>query len=296
MDKLLNKILLATDGSEDAERAARAAVDLSHETGAELHVVHAWHTVPSPHFKGLVNTAFKEDARELLNKQTEKIEAAGGTVAEDHLVKDSAAQAIVALAAEIDADLIVMGSRGNGPVKRLLLGSVSEGVVHHTHVPVLLLRGEDDAWPPVRVVVGEDSSEDARRAGEFAARLAGIFEAEVLLAYVVPLQNMVLRAESQGKDVVDVMMRRTEEHLSEQAEELKSSSGLSPRTKAVMGYPALSLVGIAEEEKRTLLVIGSRGLNATKRAMLGSVSSNVLKTVESPVLVVPPPERQEDSS
>ncbi len=55
-----------------------------------------------------------------------------------------------------------------------------------------------------------------------------------------------------------------------------------------MGYPALTLAGIAEEEKRTLLVVGSRGLNTVKRAMLGSVSSNVLRTVEGPVLVVPP--------
>ena len=175
-----------------------------------------------------------------------------------------------------------------------MLGSVSEGVVHQAYVPVLLLRGEEDVWPPTRMVVGEDSSEDACRAGELAVRLAGLFEAEVLLAYVVPLQSMVLRAESQGKDVIDKAMLRAEEHLAEQAEELKSSSGPRPQIKAVMGYPALTLVGIAEEEKRTLLVIGSRGLNAAKRAMLGSVSSNVLKTVEGPVLVVPPPARQED--
>lgn len=294
MSNLPTKILLATDGSEDAERAARAAVDLSRKAGAELHVVHAWHAVPSPHFKGLVNTAFKKDARELLDEQTKKIEDAGGTVAEDHLIKDSPAQVIVELAAEIDADLIVMGSRGNGSVKRILLGSVSEGVVHHAHVPVLLLRGEEDTWPPARIVVGEDSSEDARRAGELAVHLAGLFGADVLLAHVVSQQWMVLKAESQGTDAVDEIMRRAEVHLAEQAQDLKGSSGLRPQVRAVMGYPALTLAGIAKEEERTLLVVGSRGLNSVKRAMLGSVSSNVLRTFEGPVLVIPSPVRQGD--
>jgi nucleotide-binding universal stress UspA family protein len=47
MNGFPNKILLATDGSEDAALAARAAIELSGETGAELHVVHAWQSVPS---------------------------------------------------------------------------------------------------------------------------------------------------------------------------------------------------------------------------------------------------------
>lgn len=294
MSDLPAKILLATDGSEDATLAARAAVDLSRKAGAGLHVVHAWQTVPSVHFQDMVNTAFEKDAREVLDEQTKKIEDSGGTVTESHLKKNSPAEAIVGLAAEIGADLIVIGSRGMGPVKRILMGSVSEGVVHHAHVPVLVLRGGNEAWPPKRMVVGEDSSEDARRAGELAASLAVLFEAEVLLTHVVSMQRMSLKAESQGTEVVDVAMRRAEAHLAEQAEKLEGSSGLRPEIRAVMGYPALALAEISEEEKQTLLVVGSRGLSAVKRAMLGSVSSNVLRTVDGPVLVVPPSDRRGD--
>ena len=48
MDGFPTKILLATDGSEDADLAARAAIDLSEKGGSELHVVHVWHDVPTP--------------------------------------------------------------------------------------------------------------------------------------------------------------------------------------------------------------------------------------------------------
>ncbi len=292
MNSLPKTILLATDGSEDAALAARAATDLSQKAGAALHVVHAWQTVPSPHFEGWISGVLEQEAREVLDEQTKKISDSGGNISKAYLKKEPPAQAVVELAAEINADLIVMGSRGNGPVKRILLGSVSEGVVHRAHVPVLILRGGDEAWPPARIVVGEDSSEDARRAGELAARLAGLFGAVMLLAHVVSLQWMVLKAESQGTDAVDEVIRRAEEHLAEHAEELENLSGAHTHTRAVMGYPALTLAGIAEEEERTLLVVGSRGLNAVKRAVLGSVSSNVLRTFEGPILVVPALARQ----
>ena len=294
MSNLPKKVLLATDGSEDATLASRAAIDLSREAGAELYVVHAWNAVPSPHFETWINSSLEQEAHELLDEQTEKIEDSGGTVAEAYLKKESPAQAVLGLAAEIDADFIVIGSRGLGPLTSLLLGSVSEGVAHRAHVPVLVLRGGDEAWPPVRIVVGEDSSEDARRAGELAGDLAGLFGAEMLLAHVVSQQWMVLKAESQGADAVDEVMRGAEEHLADQAAELEAASGIRPRFKASMGYPALTLAGIAEEEKGTLLVMGSRGLNVVKRAMLGSVSGNLLKTVRGPILVVPPPDRQVD--
>lgn len=289
MNSLFKTILLATDGSADADMAVRATVDLSQKTGAELHVVHAWHTVPSPHFGSWISGAFEQRAREVVDEQVEKIKAAGGEVSKDYLKKEPPAQAVLGLAAELNADLIVMGSRGLGPVKRLVLGSVSEEVVNRARRPVLLLRGGGEAWPPVRVVVGEDFSEDARRARELAGHLAPLFDAETLLAHVISLPATVPNVELQGADLIGETRRQAEEHLAERAEELERSSGSAPDTRAVVGYPARTLAEIAEEQKQTLLVVGSRGLNFVKRAMLGSVSSNLLRTVERPVLVVPPP-------
>ena len=81
MGVLPERILLATDGSEDAERATMAALDLAGRSGAELHVVHVWHDV-----RGFAHDFVKRELRrrgqEVLDGQVEKIGAAGGEVAE----------------------------------------------------------------------------------------------------------------------------------------------------------------------------------------------------------------------
>ena len=66
----------------------------------------------------------------------------GGTVAGTHLRMGAVALEIVALAEEIQADLIVMGSRGLGGLRRALMGSVSDSVVRHAHCPVLVVRAQ----------------------------------------------------------------------------------------------------------------------------------------------------------
>jgi nucleotide-binding universal stress UspA family protein len=60
-------VLLATDGSEDAALAARAAIDLCETTDSELHVVHAWQSVPSTHFDASLRVTFEREAREMLH-------------------------------------------------------------------------------------------------------------------------------------------------------------------------------------------------------------------------------------
>src|SRR3712207_8733761 len=72
MNSFPNKILLATDGSEDGDLAARAAVELSNRTASELHVVHVWHDVPTPHFRSFVRAQLRQEAEEVLNKQLER--------------------------------------------------------------------------------------------------------------------------------------------------------------------------------------------------------------------------------
>ncbi len=74
MKSFPNKILLATDGSEGAALAARAAVELSNRTDSELHVVHVVPDVPTPHLHSFVRAQLKQEAQEVLQKQLEGIE------------------------------------------------------------------------------------------------------------------------------------------------------------------------------------------------------------------------------
>ena len=144
------RILLATDGSKEAELAARTAVDIAATTNSELHMVtiarveyHSGYDIPESGalLKGIYESN-KRKAQEMLSEQVKKIEETGGTMPQAHVRTGRPDREIVHLANEIGAGLIVVGSRGHGGVKRSLMGSVSDSVVRHAHCPVLIVREE----------------------------------------------------------------------------------------------------------------------------------------------------------
>jgi nucleotide-binding universal stress UspA family protein len=151
------KILLATDGSSEAELATRTAVDLSRQTSSELHVIHVLDIVPTallypeaidpegvempdPILVEEIERHAEQRGREMLDEEVERVRSAGGTVAQAHLMMGEAAREIVHLAEDIGAGLVVIGSRGHGGIRRTLMGSVSDSVVRHAHCPVLVVR------------------------------------------------------------------------------------------------------------------------------------------------------------
>lgn len=145
------RILLATDGSEEAELAAGVAAELGKSTGAELHLAHVKLLPMTPPYPEVLY--WKEDlehadreARGLLIEQAKKVEDLGGTVAgvhlreEEPLMEEEPAEGIVALAEELGAGLVVVGRRGRGRMRRALAGSVSDRVVRRARCPVLVVR------------------------------------------------------------------------------------------------------------------------------------------------------------
>jgi nucleotide-binding universal stress UspA family protein len=153
------KILLATDGSEEAALAAQTVADLANKTNSELHIIHVRPRI-TPHYPGYyMGPGVVEDAGErerkhldleaqrLLETQVEQVRAAGGSRAQTHLRMGRPDTEIVSVAEEIGAGLIVMGSRGLGGMKRALMGSVSDAVVRHAHCPIMVVRSEQERTP-----------------------------------------------------------------------------------------------------------------------------------------------------
>jgi nucleotide-binding universal stress UspA family protein len=276
MSHLPRKILLATDGSEDAQLARLAAATLSVEAGVELHVVHAWQSVPHPVIDA---DYYEEGARRLLEEEIEFVSDAGAAVGGTHLV----------MGPPVDV-ILVVGSRGHGTLGRLILGSVSEGVVHHATCPVLVLRGGEDAWPPERVVIGDDGSEAAKKAGEMASSIGELFGARCALVRAYPeLPEADLAGRALDPRAVDEALRRAERELHERAEVLGNVSGRHPRMTLAAGDASVAILEEAREgdELRTLIALGSRGLGLARRLRLGSVSTKVLRAARGPVLVYP---------
>ncbi len=149
------RILLATNGSEEAELAALKAVDLAQRTDSELHVVHVvvvpsfLVSYPGPlGYGGKLYDEIEEESRELLRKESWRVKVAGGTVAGTHLRMGEVDLEIVALAKELQADLIVMGCRGHRGIRRAIEGSISDAVIRHAPCPVLVVRSHESAQDP----------------------------------------------------------------------------------------------------------------------------------------------------
>jgi nucleotide-binding universal stress UspA family protein len=147
VDIFPTRILLAIADSEEADLATHKAVSLANSTGSELHLVHVGQLpnrfMEDPDILGFNRKLYDEIERntlEALWKLTLQVEVAGGAVDGAHLGMGGVAEKIVRIAGELEADLIVMGSRGHGGLRRAIEGSISDTVVRRAHCPVMIVR------------------------------------------------------------------------------------------------------------------------------------------------------------
>jgi nucleotide-binding universal stress UspA family protein len=142
---MFTKILLATDGSDPALEAAKVVAELAKKFGAQVIVFNA-HEIPVAYFTHVGPVSLEqaipqveEMQKAILQRTGEVLEAAGVSYLPLHELGHPVDK-IVSTAQREHADVIVMGSRGHSAWKSLLLGSVSDGVLHHAHCPVLVSR------------------------------------------------------------------------------------------------------------------------------------------------------------
>ena len=312
MNTKLRVVMLATDGSPSATNAARVAASLAQEAGAALHVAHIWQLTQAS--VGLMADAAswqytfdldEQVARDTLAGVVADLATVGVPVAEQHLRRGRPADEIPALANAIGADLIVVGSRGLGPVKRLLIGSTAEAVVHSAHRPVLVVRGAVADWPPRRVVVGDDASASAANAVALAATIGGLCEAAGILVRALPplpehlrlpaplisqaMQQAQRMETPTSQELRDATINQAEEELNTRAIAVTEAFGARPAVRVLTGGAAEMLLATAEDgDGAALIVVGSRGLGLVGRLRLGSVSTTILHAATGSVLVVPP--------
>jgi nucleotide-binding universal stress UspA family protein len=144
----MNRIVIATDGSPSAQEAVGVGIEVAAEQGAAITFVHV---LPADEFVvagrlGHIPKAHRVDMDEseiALHEAADEAEAAGVAYTLERISGDTVDE-IVAVADSADADLIVIGSRGRGPITSTLLGSVSKGVLGESRRSVLVVRGAHD--------------------------------------------------------------------------------------------------------------------------------------------------------
>jgi nucleotide-binding universal stress UspA family protein len=292
------RILLATDGSPEAERALGMAATLSEGLGAELHLVSvepmpdplSWPEarIMSPELRGDIRERAEDAARKVLEGQVEKLEGMDLKVSEVHALAGRPDTEIVRVAEEVGAGLVVLGSRGLGPARRAVMGSVSLSVVHHSHGSVLVVREEGGDLPgPILLAV--DGSEQARVAAEAATEISASTGLGLHVVFVVPAADHLYGHHLYSKNVKESVREQAEDDvrtfLDEQVGWLEQHGGKVEDTHMAVGRPDAEIVKLAEELGAGLTVVGSRGLGGVRRALVGSVSDSVVRHAHGPVLV-----------
>jgi nucleotide-binding universal stress UspA family protein len=146
---VLRKILIATDGSKTAKKAADFGVQIAGLSNAKVYTVYVIDT--TPYYSIPLDQVWSKEVYEQLENMgyeitsdVEKTAKAAGLEAESLVLKGDPAQSIVNFAEEQNVDMIVVGSHGIGGFERLVIGSVSEKVVRHAKVPVLVVREQKE--------------------------------------------------------------------------------------------------------------------------------------------------------
>jgi nucleotide-binding universal stress UspA family protein len=141
---LFTNILVPVDGSDNSYRALDAALLLSEKLGSNITVIHVTEEVPITHIgsEKMLNElleAYKKENQDIILKCSEIASQKGLTV-KTFLIQGNPASAILDYNKKEKFDLVIMGSRGLGKFKELILGSVSSKIVHHSPCAVLLIR------------------------------------------------------------------------------------------------------------------------------------------------------------
>jgi nucleotide-binding universal stress UspA family protein len=282
------KILLATDGSDDAQLAATTVAGLANATDSELHVANIAVVAPALLAPLDVGPArVEQEARTILEEQLKKIENVGGAVAQNHVRMGDAAKEVVDLAEEIGVGLIAIGSRGRGGIRRALMGSVSASVVRHAHCAVMVVRGKPVVFP-TKILLATDGSEEANLAARTAADLSQRTGSELQIVSVAFEYPYVYEAYYNVGRTEEIEQARQEAQkvLEEQTRRISEFGGNVAEAHLRVGAVDEEIILLAEEIGVGMIVMGSRGLGGIRRALMGSVSSSVVPYAHCPVLIV----------
>jgi nucleotide-binding universal stress UspA family protein len=282
---------VGVDGSEPAAQALLWGVREAELRRAEVHAVLAWGLLDQHHPDR--SHRFDDDygRPEAMTAIERYIDDAVGSSPSvpvvPHPVNDLPARGLLGLGEDPDS-LLVLGARGRGGFTSLLLGSVSQQVLHHATCPVAIIREgiELVGHHPERIVVGVDGSETALRALQWAVDEAKARDAQIdaLHTWQVPYAGGYPYAFS-----VDVMteLEGSARTTLERAIDHVDTTGLQHAVDRIVtsGDAASTILDAAAGAD--LVVLGSRGLGGFKGLLLGSVTHHVVHHVACPVVVVP---------
>lgn len=242
--------------------------------------VHLVTVVPSNVHAGMPGMGLEERRRQGLDRYRRVMEAAGFEV-ETHVVRGTPHRRINGVAGAVHADMTIVGSRGQSPLRNRVVGSTARNLARTTVVPLLVNRVERGEEEPgmlrehlfQRMLYATDFSENARRAFDVFSYLRHAAEEATLVHVESP------------KEPADKDPGR---RLADLAETLEGWE-IETRTEVRQGSPTEEILAVEEAVTPTTILVGSRGQSRLRRLMLGSVSEGLVARARGNVYLVPPP-------
>lgn len=296
MKVTINNIMCATDFSEYSNRAIPFGVSLSNEFNSKLFICHVI-DLPSTTMYG----EFFVDPTEI---QTRIEEYAASELA--NLIGDDRVQwepfisvghpadEIARIAESNNVDIVITTTHGRSGLKRLILGSVTERLIHTLHCPVLVVQdpkpGNHNYANFKKILVGCDFSPDSDLAVSYAISLAQEFESEINLVHVIEpdmFDDLVKLDSEDGRIIKQERKDKISENL----------AGLIPREACEWCYPKIALLAGRPHEELSkyaiindidLIVLGVHGKGFVEKLFVGSTTDRVIRVGACPVLVVKP--------
>ncbi|WP_442512018.1 universal stress protein [Novipirellula sp. SH528] len=277
----MKNIVLAIDGSQSAEVAARFLAHLPHPDKVDLTVVTVLE-IPS------IDRAYPISDWMLKSLECERAYAhecyaniekmfEGANVNLRHEIREGdRGVSIVHVARECGADLIVVGARGHSIVGRLLLGSTSEFVATHAHCSVLVVRPRpvDDPDRPLRIAIGYEETASAQAALEEFAETGWGRQTEVDLVAVISFASRVaFQIERDPKSVKQLAAKANQLALEQLHDKVPQAKPHLIESEHV----SEGLVTFTENRQSDLLIVGETPRNFLGRALMGNVTRYVVR-------------------
>lgn len=295
------RVLLALDGSVNADRARALAASIDWPGGSVIEVLAVVQAVPAFGYAD-VDGAGIDEVRQDLDRIVSDARASlerDGTVVRSTVLVGRPASLIVDEAMSFRPDLVIVGSRGFGLISSMVLGSVSAEVVDRSPCPVLVARAERIG----SLLVGVDGSETAQVALDYLAGFRPFAGTPATVVSVVPLRVPILDPLGYvGYAGYDRPQERSVQHLDPAFAEHRGFVDAAVRDLRQAGYtvsgdvrqgdPAHALIELSKTSREPVVVLGTHGRTGLIRAVLGSTARNVLLHATCSVLVVRGPVRE----
>jgi nucleotide-binding universal stress UspA family protein len=294
---MYSSILVSLDGSSFAEAALPWALSFSRRADADLHLATVHEPVPSFSYDEWESAAW-EWSEEYLAKVRDRVTPLAGGTVDAWVGSGRVVDCLLRRAEDVKADLVVMATHGRGAFTRAWLGSVTDGLLRHTNLPVLVVRPPEKSHPdleeerpePRCIVVPLDGSKLAESELDHARKLAELFGSCLnlvrVVAYPVEIASPYLPHTVQmNQHLVDEAKEAAEDYLASRAEPLREA-GLEVHTHVLVdAQPGHAIAEVAESTEADLVIMSTHGRKGIQRALLGSTTDKVIRSVKVPVLV-----------